>query len=629
LQYAYKAIEIDPQDLDILRLLARQLHEKHQLDKAVEYLERATKSTRLKKDSATYVLLNLQLGALFIEMQRFDRAADAYAIVFDARRNPGKYNLDFQTRTALERERAARYELMGEIFLLVNRIDPAIAAFEEAVKSRGGRGTPANFSLATAHFRAKHFDQALKHLQIYLDAQLQGKGRRPYELLAEILRQTGKGGELLGRIEALAKKDPRNSTLQYFYAEQLLAADHAKQAEDLLQRTLKETGDVEGYIGLAAVYRKQNQPERVLDALAKGFKGITGPEDPRAERLNELLAEIQKDPGLIEDLIAAGRKRLAAKDAKPDYFISYLLGRLAIVAQKTDAAVEFYAQAAAARREIEARLAIEIAEHLVSVRRYQQASDILKKSLAGPLFPGGADGDRVKLVLLTLLSRAQELAGRTQDAFISIRDAQKLDNDNPELFYWEAWIYAHSHQWEEAIRRYDELIKKFAANKKFVRRCQFALSNCHVQKGDVLAGEKILEAVLAEQPDDPSTNNDLGYLYADQGKNLQRAEAMIRRAVKSEPDNVAYLDSMGWVLFKLGRLEEARSYLEKAVAQPTGSDATIWDHLGDCYDRLKERDKALDAWKKALNDAQQDPFPDKKLIQRIQEKLKGSVAEKK
>jgi Tfp pilus assembly protein PilF len=135
-------------------------------------------------------------------------------------------------------------------------------------------------------------------------------------------------------------------------------------------------------------------------------------------------------------------------------------------------------------------------------------------------------------------------------------------------------------------------------------------------------GEKILEEVLVDRPDDSQANNDLGYLYADQGKNLPRAEKMIRQALKTEPDNVAYMDSMGWVLFKQGKLEEARTFLQKAVAAPGGSDGTIWEHLGDCYAAMKNHDKAVDAWKKAIKDAQEESFPDTKLIDRLKGKLK-------
>ncbi len=102
---------------------------------------------------------------------------------------------------------------------------------------------------------------------------------------------------------------------------------------------------------------------------------------------------------------------------------------------------------------------------------------------------------------------------------------------------------------------------------------------------------------------------------------------MIRIALNAEPDNPAYLDSMGWVLFKLGRLEEARTLLEKAVNTPGGGDGTIAEHLGDCYSKLNANEKAQELWKRALKESKEDSFPDKKLILRLEEKT-GSAAKK-
>ena len=114
----------------------------------------------------------------------------------------------------------------------------------------------------------------------------------------------------------------------------------------------------------------------------------------------------------------------------------------------------------------------------------------------------------------------------------------------------------------------------------------------------------------------------MGYLYADQGKNLEQAEKMIRKAVAAEPDNAAYIDSLGWVLFKLGKAEEALPHLEKAATMEGGGDATIWDHLGDVYDRLGKSAKASQAWRKALEEAREATRPDKALIGRLEDKLK-------
>jgi tetratricopeptide (TPR) repeat protein len=627
LQYAQKAIELDPQDLDILRMLAEQLHEQQQLGKAAEYLSRAANSPKVKKDSPMYVMFNLQLAALYMEMTRQDKgntdpsvvekAADAYLVVLDARRNPTKYNLDFQTRSNLERQPLAGYEIMGDVLMVAHRTAQAIVAFEEAVKANHDHPGSLSFSLAQAYFQAKQYDLALKNLQVYLDAQLQGKGRQPYDLLGKILKATGKGSELLARVREISKADPRNATLQYFLADQYVAAGQLKEAEELIHRVITESHDQEGWVSLAAIYRKENNADKLLEALAKGLNGQRG-----TNRLDHLLVEIQQDDKLVDGLIAAGRKLQATDKSKVDFSTAYLVGRLAGRAQKMDAALEFYAQAMNLRRELQGRLADELAKELVVAKRYQQAADVLKKAVAEPVYPPNAEGERIKLDLYIWLARAQELAGKTQEALQAFREAEKLDSEDPEIHYWEAWVYTHSHQWAEAIKRYEEMAKKYATHKAFVLQCQMSLSNCYVQKGEFAKGEKILEEVLVERPDDSQANNDLGYLYADQGKNLPRAEKMIRQALKTEPDNVAYLDSMGWVLFKQGKLEEARTFLQKAVAAPGGSDGTIWEHLGDCYAGMKNHDKAVDAWKKGLKDAQEESLPDTKLIDRLKDKLK-------
>jgi tetratricopeptide (TPR) repeat protein len=148
-----------------------------------------------------------------------------------------------------------------------------------------------------------------------------------------------------------------------------------------------------------------------------------------------------------------------------------------------------------------------------------------------------------------------------------------------------------------------------------------------VQLGNLKRGEEILEKFLAENPDDIGVNNDLGYLYADQGKNLEKARKMIAKAVESEPENAAYLDSMGWVLFKLGEHKEAITWLVKATKLESGNDATIWEHLGDCYGAIKETSDATKAWEKALELVKEESHPDKELIKRVEEKLKAQKSD--
>lgn len=118
--------------------------------------------------------------------------------------------------------------------------------------------------------------------------------------------------------------------------------------------------------------------------------------------------------------------------------------------------------------------------------------------------------------------------------------------------------------------------------------------------GKLEAAEKEFLRCLDKTPDDATTLNYLGYMWADQGKKLDQAYEWISQALKLEPESDAILDSMGWVLFKRGKVQEALPYLEKAESHLEEPDPTILDHLGDVYQALDRREKAADAFKRSL-----------------------------
>jgi tetratricopeptide (TPR) repeat protein len=83
---------------------------------------------------------------------------------------------------------------------------------------------------------------------------------------------------------------------------------------------------------------------------------------------------------------------------------------------------------------------------------------------------------------------------------------------------------------------------------------------------------------------------------ADHGRGLEEARGMIERAIQADPDNGAYVDSFGWVLYRLGRLAEAREHLERAV-RLTGGDPIVREHLGDLYRDLKLAPEAREQYR--------------------------------
>src|SRR4051812_14585524 len=112
--------------------------------------------------------------------------------------------------------------------------------------------------------------------------------------------------------------------------------------------------------------------------------------------------------------------------------------------------------------------------------------------------------------------------------------------------------------------------------------------------------------------------NDLGYLWADENKNLARSLVMIQTAVAAEPKNLAYRDSLGWVLFRLGRNEEAVKELLSAIPDKD-PDGTVLEHLGDVYAKLNKKSDALAAWRRAIVALEKSPEAAK--IKAVQAKI--------
>jgi len=117
--------------------------------------------------------------------------------------------------------------------------------------------------------------------------------------------------------------------------------------------------------------------------------------------------------------------------------------------------------------------------------------------------------------------------------------------------------------------------------------------------------------------ENPSYLNFLGYLYADNNMNLDEAYTLIEKALKKEPLNGAYLDSIGWVLFRkadydkaIRRLNQARRSLE-SEGDP---DPVVYDHIGDTYLMMGKKDRAVIFWKLALESSKHDGYLDEAAV---------------
>jgi tetratricopeptide (TPR) repeat protein len=138
--------------------------------------------------------------------------------------------------------------------------------------------------------------------------------------------------------------------------------------------------------------------------------------------------------------------------------------------------------------------------------------------------------------------------------------------------------------------------------------------------GNLPASDAAYERVLRLDPANALANNNYAYSLSERNTQLERAQAMVESALKAEPKNPSYLDTMGWILFQRGNFNKAVEYIQKAIDNGEGS-ATIYEHLGDAYDQLGNREKALEAWREALS---KEPYRNS-----AKERLSNGTAKKK
>ncbi|HKQ38245.1 MAG TPA: tetratricopeptide repeat protein [Verrucomicrobiae bacterium] len=179
--------------------------------------------------------------------------------------------------------------------------------------------------------------------------------------------------------------------------------------------------------------------------------------------------------------------------------------------------------------------------------------------------------------------------------------------------FFAGLAYSRMKDFTNAIAHYTsaEVIGRATDTNRLTHIFYYQLGAAFERAGKFEEAEKYLRKCLDISPDFSDAMNYLGYMWAERGVNLKEAREMIERAVKLEPKNGAYLDSLAWVIYKLEQPKEALTWMLKALELSDEPDATLYDHLGDIYSAMKQPAKAEEAWKKAFSIEPKDEFKKK------------------
>ena len=385
----------------------------------------------------------------------------------------------------------------------------------------------------------------------------------PYQMLYSIYRADGRPGEAAALLQQAARRE--NEDPEFWAGLGDLSVRQLVMDGNL--RNPEKAATALGHYRRAAEFGRQDSAV-LLRALNFFFAG-----------------------GHLEDAVSAARRLLVLQpsDVQSREKLALALAPL----EREDEALQ----------ELEAVTA----ENPASLLAYRAHGEILLKreDVAGAL-------DKFEKALLLhdedprLYLEIVDLCIKTEDperAASWLARAREKFTNLPDLPFYEGQLLGHLKRWREALNAMDVAAALGARYQPAFLDADFYFQHGVIAEraGEHEAATKHFLSCIEMDEDHAAALNYLGYMWAERGENLADAEKFIRRALQSEPENAAYLDSLGWVLFQQGRYHEALDPLQRASQLAASDpDPTIEEHLGDVLDKLGRRNEAIKAWERAL-----------------------------
>jgi tetratricopeptide (TPR) repeat protein len=437
--------------------------------------------------------------------------------------------------------------------------------------------------LAAMYVRHGDADAALAELQTLLTQDV-GESSNRLRMIATLLgREQDRDTALsvLGRLVELHDDD--NDAL-LAYAALAIRAERLEEARTALTR-IAERGELSTSVAMAylAVLQKQERVSEALEWLNQmlasnpqqfGLRLIYARMLAEANRYEEARLQfgilVEEEPDNTDVILALGLLNLQA-GRNADAIANF--ERLLVLDTRVDEAHFYLGQIAEARQEREA-----------AVEHYQAIE-------------GGGNYFAAQLRKALVLS----LMGQVDEASIVLdRLTPEDDEQRVDIVRAKCEILIDGGRLDQAMATYDAELQDGAFHSELL----YARAMLADKMGAIEVLERDLRTIIEQEPENAQALNALGYTLADRTARYEEALELIKRALKLSPDDFYILDSMGWVLYRLQRFDEAIEYLEQARA--LRNDPEVAAHLGEVLWIKGERDAARDVWETALRDTPND-----------------------
>lgn len=201
--------------------------------------------------------------------------------------------------------------------------------------------------------------------------------------------------------------------------------------------------------------------------------------------------------------------------------------------------------------------------------------------------------------------------------FNESKAAIELFPNQPSFYFFHGFAAIQKKEYREAVKTLEEGKELVIDNNPLLEQFYSTLGDAYNSLKDYVNSDSSYEKALLINPDNVYVLNNYSYYLSLRKENLERAEKMSKRSNELEPDSPSFLDTYGWILYQLGRYEEAENWIEKALAAGADNNGTILEHYGDILFKLNDKNGALNYWNRAKNAGEGSELLDKKIAEKL------------
>jgi Flp pilus assembly protein TadD len=556
------------------------------LGRLTEAIERGTKATEVDADNALAweVLSRAWAHHDRLRGEGIEKSVAAQREV--VRLRPG----DPEARLIL-----ARRLLSG------GELDAAAAEIDRA-EARGGRALTLEMQLLDAYLRAERQEDGLARLEDLLS--MVGRAPAPALALHRSLRDRGFDEAAHRLLVALAQQAPPDAGLERELVRTLLAAGAADDAAVLAVRARERWDNPE----LALLSGRALGSAGRLDEAEAAYRRATEgkPGEPGAWRALARLRARRGEPFEAAETLLRGADEV--QPTAPRTAVAFRVGaaEYLLEAEKPEAALELLGEVPPFGGILLQRERV----RAVALAR-TQGLDAAREPLSRL---ASADGLPPALLIVAEAEARLASLGEQRTAEWLGAEVQRAASDEAALSAARFWTANGS------AERATALLREAQAARPGSVELLVELGTTLDALGRDGEAESALREALETAPDHAKALNNLAYLLSLGDGPFEEAVGLAARAVESEPDNVAYLDTLGWALHRAGRTEEARTSLLRAAGRGGGADPVIREHLGDVQRALGVPHLAAENYRRALGLGAEHP-------ERIRTKLEAVAAD--